>query len=87
MYVKVGGNDIIVVSSHATASALIQTKAGLYSDRPPQHFLGNMVGRGPSMVMLPDGTEFSEQRRMFSRVLGTRKAIDVFTLRMEKRVS
>lgn len=86
VYVKVGGKDVIIVNSHATAASLMQTKGREYSDRPPQHFLGNMVGRGSMIVLLPDGAELSEQRRMFAQVLGTRKAIDLFASRIEKRV-
>lgn len=86
VYVKVGGRDIIVVSSHTTAVALLQSKSGQYSDRPPQHFIRDMVGRSSSLAFLPDGPELTEQRRMFTQVLGTRKAIDVFKSRMEKRV-
>lgn len=45
-----------------------------------------MVGRDTSIGLLPDGAELSRQRLMFAQVLGTRKSINVFQSRMEKKV-
>lgn len=86
-YGNAGGIDIIVVSSHAMATALLQDKSANYSDRPSQHFVGRMVGWESCIVMLPDGAELNEQRRLFMPALGTRKAIQLFEARTEARIA
>lgn len=86
-YGNLGGISIIVVNSHETATVLLQDKSAKYSDRPSQHFLTRMVGWESAMLMLQDGHELNEQRRLLAPLLGTRKAIQLFDARIEVRVA
>lgn len=86
-YGNLGGINVIVVNSHAMATAILQDKSAKYSDRPSSHFVSHMVGWESGMIMLSDGAELNEQRRLFARVLGTRKTIQLFDARIETRVT
>jgi hypothetical protein len=69
---------MIVLNSVEVASQLLHEKNTIYSDRPHMPFLGDIVGWGESMVMLDDGPQLREQRRLFLRGIGTKAGLDRF---------
>lgn len=75
VHVNVAGKHILVINSIEAASALLHAKGSAYSDRPPMHFLANMVGWRDAMIMMDSGPEHRGARRLFEQQMGTKAVL------------
>ncbi|KAH7884762.1 cytochrome P450 [Phlebopus sp. FC_14] len=68
LYVRLLGQDFIVLNSERMARALLDHRSTIYSDRPviPTH---NLFGMQFSTVMLPYGDEWRLHRKLFHHAL------------------
>jgi hypothetical protein len=76
---------MILINNVETATAMLNGKGSIYSDRPPSHFLGHLVGWEESLIMLNDGPQLREQRRLFIQALGTKTLIEPYIGMTETR--
>jgi cytochrome P450 len=86
VYVNVIGSNLVVVNSMEMASAMLDGKGSIYSERPYMHYVGTMVGFGEAMLLLNEGPHLKEQRRLFSQWLGNKTAFEQFVSIMETRI-
>ncbi|KAF9561003.1 cytochrome P450 [Agrocybe pediades] len=64
IYFEALGNRVIVLNSLEVAHDLLETRAHIYSDRPSFTMIGELIGLGKSLPMLPYGPEFRKQRKL-----------------------
>jgi cytochrome P450 len=67
-----------VLNSIEDVSRLLEDKGAIYSHRPRVPFASEIVGWGEMLVMLPDGPQLKEQRRLCAQFMGTRTLLDGF---------
>jgi hypothetical protein len=59
---------------------MMDGKSTLYSDRPVIPMAGELVGWKDSLPFLPYGDRFRRQRKNLHRVIGSRTAVDVYSV-------
>jgi cytochrome P450 len=77
---------MVVLNGFQAASDLMNAKGAIYCDRPSQYFIDNIIGWRDSMIILEDGDEYREQRRLFAQAIGTKAALDRFNSIQETHV-
>jgi hypothetical protein len=70
------GVPVVILNSHSTATALLDAKGRIYSDRPPAYFADKMVGWEESFVRMSDGPEVKDARRLFSQEFGSKQGLE-----------
>lgn len=76
--VSVFGQQMIILNSAEAASAMLDKKSSLYSDRPILQMGGELVGWKNTLVLVPYGERFRNYRRLFHQVIGTQSAMSNF---------
>ncbi|KAG6836865.1 hypothetical protein H0H93_002108 [Arthromyces matolae] len=62
---------IIVLNSHRVANEMLHKKSLIYSDRPVQQMVGNLVGWKFMVPLLPFGDRFRRSRRLLHGMIGS----------------
>ncbi|KAG8754880.1 hypothetical protein FRC14_004554 [Serendipita sp. 396] len=70
VYVNLAGISMVVLNSIEAAEDLAGKRMAIYSGRPYTTMANNLMGSGYSLVLLPQGSEFNEQRKFFRMSLG-----------------
>jgi cytochrome P450 len=76
-----------MINSAEIATDLLNRKGSIYSDRPHMHFLNETIGWRDSFVMMNDGPELKEQRRLFAQAIGTKTALERFAPILDAQTS
>ncbi|KAI0704552.1 cytochrome P450 [Earliella scabrosa] len=63
------GNRVLVVNSLKTVNELLEKRSGVYSDRPFFTVVGELMGLGQSMPLLPYREEWRMQRKLAHNAL------------------
>ncbi|KJA22869.1 hypothetical protein HYPSUDRAFT_66825 [Hypholoma sublateritium FD-334 SS-4] len=58
------GNNILVLNSLAAINDLLDKRGEIYSDRPSFTVVGELMGLGQSLPLLPYGKQWREQRKL-----------------------
>ncbi|KAI0759411.1 cytochrome P450 [Trametes elegans] len=58
------GNHVLVLNSLKTINDLLDKRGNIYSDRPRFTVVGDLMGLGQSMPLLPYGNEWKVQRKL-----------------------
>ncbi|KAI0739410.1 cytochrome P450 [Daedaleopsis nitida] len=74
------GNHILVVSSMQVLNDLLEKKGGIYSDRPTFTVVGELMGLGQSMPLLPYGEEWRIQRKLAHSALSPSAVRKYYTI-------
>ncbi|GLB33469.1 putative cytochrome p450 [Lyophyllum shimeji] len=77
--VTVLGQPFIILNSAKVATAMLDKKSSIYSDRPVLQMGGNLVGWVNTLVLIPYGDRFRRFRRLFHRVIGTSASMKKFS--------
>ncbi|KAG1869506.1 cytochrome P450 [Suillus subluteus] len=77
-HVEVLGHHIIVLNSVKSAVDMLDKKGALYSDRPVLPMAGELVGWKSTLVLLPYGNRYHQQRKIIHRIIGNRAALEVY---------
>lgn len=78
IYVNVLGKQFIFLHSAEDATALLDKRGTMYSDRPTFPMGGELVGWEGSLALTQYNDRFKEFRRYMSRVMGTKSALRPF---------
>ncbi|KAG8810573.1 hypothetical protein FRC18_003993, partial [Serendipita sp. 400] len=70
VYLNLAGVPMIILSSLEAAEDLVGKRAAVYSGRPYARMVLDLMASGYSLVFLPQGHEFNEQRKLFRLSLG-----------------
>ncbi|KAK7449253.1 hypothetical protein VKT23_013398 [Stygiomarasmius scandens] len=77
-YLTVLGKHIIVLNDPKYATEMLDKKSRIYSDRPVLVMAGQLVGWDKGPALIPFCQTWSEYRRLFAQLMGTRSKIDAF---------
>ncbi|KXN82009.1 O-methylsterigmatocystin oxidoreductase [Leucoagaricus sp. SymC.cos] len=72
MYVEAFGQPIVVVNDACIASDLLEKRSALYSSRPRQPMLVEVIGSKQFFGLLPYGDEWRNHRRIFQQHFSTK---------------
>ncbi|GJE86534.1 cytochrome P450 [Phanerochaete sordida] len=70
VYLNLLGQPMVILNSAPHASALLDKRGDVYSDRPVLAMSGELVGWSRSLVLLPYGERFRTYRRYIARWIG-----------------
>ncbi|KAG8770503.1 hypothetical protein FRC20_005373, partial [Serendipita sp. 405] len=70
VYLNLAGVPMIILSSLEAAEDLVSKRAAVYSGRPYARMVLDLMASGYSLVFIPQGHEFNEQRKLFRLSLG-----------------
>ncbi|OCH87155.1 cytochrome P450 [Obba rivulosa] len=73
------GQRIVILNTRKDVVALFEKRSSNYSDRPTLVVAGQQVGWDRAGVLCRYGDTWREQRRLFTELLGTRKALEQLT--------
>ncbi|CCO27540.1 O-methylsterigmatocystin oxidoreductase Short=OMST oxidoreductase [Rhizoctonia solani AG-1 IB] len=79
-YVKLLGQDIILLSSYEAAAELLDRKSAIYSSRPSQIMAGELVGWEQGIGLLPYGEEMKRTRRLLYEAMNGKAMSDLYPL-------
>ncbi|CAE6448120.1 unnamed protein product, partial [Rhizoctonia solani] len=79
-YVKLLGQDIILLSSYEAAAELLDRKSAIYSSRPSQIMVGELVGWEQGIGLLPYGEEMKRTRRLLYEAMNGKAMSDLYPL-------
>ncbi|THU98501.1 cytochrome P450 [Dendrothele bispora CBS 962.96] len=77
-YLTALGKHIIVLNDPKYATEMLDKKSRIYSDRPTLVMAGQLVGWDKGPALIPFSQQWSEYRRLFAQLMGTRSKIDDF---------
>ncbi|GLB39728.1 putative cytochrome p450 [Lyophyllum shimeji] len=77
--VTVLGQPFIILNSAKVATAMLDKKSSIYSDRPVLQMAGNLVGWVNVLALIPYGERFRRVRRLFHRIMGTSASMKNFS--------
>ena len=75
---------MIVLNTPRVAIELLDKKGAIYSDRPILPVAGHIMGWDQTLGLQRYGSAWREGRRMFSKMLGSRKNIDNLADQLEE---
>ncbi|KAK0439110.1 cytochrome P450 [Armillaria borealis] len=81
--VSILGRRLVVINSAQAAIDILDKKGTIYSDRPIMGMIGELMGVKNSLVLLPYGTRFRNQRRLVHQQLSNHAAMNQFPLIVE----
>ncbi|SJL15059.1 related to cytochrome P450 CYP2 subfamily [Armillaria ostoyae] len=81
--VSIFGRRLVVINSAQAAIDILDKKGTIYSDRPIMGMIGELMGVKNSLVLLPYGTRFRNQRRLVHQQLSNHAAMNQFLLIVE----
>ncbi|KAA1474623.1 cytochrome P450 [Dentipellis sp. KUC8613] len=89
VYVTMLSQPLLILNSLPLATALLEKKSLIYSDRPVFQMAGELVGmkHGVTFEHPQNGTRFRDARRMMYRLMGTKAAMERFWPLMELETS
>ncbi|TFY59479.1 hypothetical protein EVG20_g7774 [Dentipellis fragilis] len=89
VYVTMLSQPLLILNSLPLATALLEKKSLIYSDRPVFQMAGELVGmkHGLTFEHPQNGTRFRDARRMMYRLMGTKTAMEQFWPLMELETS
>ncbi|EMD37925.1 hypothetical protein CERSUDRAFT_73707 [Gelatoporia subvermispora B] len=73
------GPRMVILNTYKDVVALFEKKSANYSDRPALIVCGQEIGWDQAGILCPYNDTWREHRRAFTRLLGTRKALELFT--------
>ncbi|CAE6422464.1 unnamed protein product [Rhizoctonia solani] len=79
-YVKLLGQDIILLNSYQAATELLERKSAIYSSRPSQTMAGELVGWENGVGSLPYGERMKKTRRLLYEGMNVRAMSDLYPL-------
>ncbi|OCH85805.1 cytochrome P450 [Obba rivulosa] len=79
MSISLLGQRMVILNSYKDAVALFEKRSANYSDRPILIVAGQEIGWDEAGVLCRYGDALREQRRAYTHLLGTRKALEQFT--------
>ncbi|OSX56429.1 hypothetical protein POSPLADRAFT_1160025 [Postia placenta MAD-698-R-SB12] len=68
-YLDALGQHIVVINSATVARELLDRRSSIYSGRPHLIMAGDLAGYDRTLIILPYGDEFRQQRRLISQTL------------------
>lgn len=72
MYLRYGGDDIIMLSSHTAAKDLLDKRSNIYSSRPHLMMGNDVVSKGNRSLLMPYGPRYRNFQRIQGGVVGLR---------------
>ncbi|KZT72683.1 cytochrome P450 [Daedalea quercina L-15889] len=75
MSVNILGQRMVIINSAEVATALLDRKSSIYSDRPHMVMIGEIVGWTRIVSLHNYGPRFRETRRLLSQMLGSRDKV------------
>jgi cytochrome P450 len=78
IHLEITGTHIVVLNTLESASALLDAKGSIYSDRFSPYFIGTMVGYKNATTLIDDGPRLKEHRRHIMQSLGSKTAAQRF---------
>ncbi|TRM57229.1 cytochrome P450, partial [Schizophyllum amplum] len=72
------GNTIVVINSHATALALLESRGAVYASRPHLVMPVDLMGWKDAMAFTPYGPRLRAYRRTFHAELGSRESVETY---------
>ncbi|KAF8742993.1 cytochrome p450, partial [Rhizoctonia solani] len=85
-YVKLLGQDIILLNSYEAATELLVEKSAIYSSRPPQIMAGELVGLGKATAFLPYGEQIRMTRKLLHEAMSPEVMSDLYPLQEQEMV-
>ncbi|KAI0086253.1 cytochrome P450 [Irpex rosettiformis] len=76
VYISILGKPIIILNSARQATAMLDKRSSIYSDRPVSPMGGELVGLKHMLVMAPYGPQSREHRRYIHQSLGSKTSIE-----------
>ncbi|KAG8835163.1 hypothetical protein FRC17_005021 [Serendipita sp. 399] len=70
VYINILGKSMVILNSIEAAEDLAGKRMSVYSGRPYSTMSNDLMGSGYSLILLPQGSEFNEQRKYFKMSLG-----------------
>jgi cytochrome P450 len=74
MHLSMGGQPLVILSTHQAAHDLLNKRSGRYSDRPRMVMAGELVTRGMHMLLRPYDERYKLHQRMEAPLLTLRSA-------------
>jgi hypothetical protein len=65
---------MLVLNTVGTVMRIMQVKAPIFSGRPTIHSFGELAGWDHTPLLMHDGSELKESRRLYAQEVGTRAA-------------
>jgi hypothetical protein len=75
-YFDLAGSDVIIINSLSAATELLETKGANFSDRPPMHFLCNLVGWSDMPAFMNYGPTLVGHRRRMLQTVGSKRSVE-----------
>jgi cytochrome P450 len=85
VHVNLMGMHVLILNSAEVASNLLERKGKMYSDRHSLYFVNELVGYRESFILMNDGPELRQSRRLCLQALAPRVISDRFAPMMETR--
>ncbi|KAL5636445.1 hypothetical protein ACGC1H_000418 [Rhizoctonia solani] len=79
-YVRLPGQDIILLNSYEATIELLDRRSAIYSSRPSQVMAGQLVGWESSLGMLPYGDRMRRTRKLLYEGMSVRAMTDLYPL-------
>ncbi|KAJ1309213.1 hypothetical protein OPQ81_004882 [Rhizoctonia solani] len=85
-YVRLPGQDIIILNSYEAATELLDRRSAIYSSRPSQVMAGQLVGWESSLGMLPYGERMRKTRKLLHEGMSVRAMADLYPLQEREAI-